>query len=604
MFVFRFFKNQFSFRAFFLLQVLATLFLTFAPAVSAQDLATTPEYVAPPAPVEPPRAQAYVVVKPGAIVSYGNTMVPLQFLATGLGASVGKLNDFYRIAYFGHVIDVYPHQQSARFDDQNVELPIAPQNFNKEFYIPWTPIAKQLGVKWSQVKPQNPVAGQTKMLLQYSAAYIEDVHSSVSRETVRIVMTLSNPTRVVAAQGKLDARFALAAARRDGIPSVQTIHDYLIKRTVLTSGNWQADFAVRINYAAPVQWFTLGSPSRLVIDVQRLFEDQDSSPIGGGLKLTSIRRGIGDGPVQMYVARVDPRDGWRIKVAPGGYSVLQRKRPSRIAQQNKALLAVNGGFFAYDGAAVGAVLSNGEWIRLPWGGRTAVGFRKDGSARIDTLQAQARVVLGNGETIRVRELNGWPDKGRVTVLTSRFGKYYKLKPGEMALEVSKNVIVSRPGGGGVNIPADGFTVVASGGGRPPLERAMRGTSAQLKVDLTGWNGIVSALGGGPRLVDNGQVSVTDENFRSDVRVGRGPRTAFGIDKQGRYIICVVDGRQPSHSIGLTLTELAYTMQKLGAVDAMNLDGGGSTALAVRSRVVNRPSDGSERAVSNALLVMR
>ena len=73
--------------------------------------------------------------------------------------------------------------------------------------------------------------------------------------------------------------------------------------------------------------------------------------------------------------------------------MLQRKRTSRIAQQNSALIAINGGFFSYDGAAVGAVLSNNEWIRLPWGGRTAVGFRKDGSARIDTLQAQARVVL-------------------------------------------------------------------------------------------------------------------------------------------------------------------------------------------------------------------
>ncbi len=597
---------MFAFRFFVLLQVLAiALFATLSSTTAfAQELPSAPVYVAPPASIPPPQAQAYVVVKPGAVVSYGHTMVPLQFLATGLGASVGKLNDFYRIAWFDHTIDVYPYQKAARFDDQNVELPIAPQNFNNTFYVPWTPIAKHLGLKWKPVTPQKPVAGQSKMLLQYPAAYIEDVHSSVSKETVRIVMTLSNPTRIVAAQGKLDARFALDAARRAGVPSVQTIRDYLIKQTVLTSGNWQANFALRINYAAPVQWFTLGNPSRLVIDVQRLFEDQNSSPIGGSLKLTTIRRGIGDGPVQMYVARVDPRDGWRIKVAPGGYSVLQRNRTSRIAQKNSALIAINGGFFAYDGAAVGAVLSNNEWIRLPWGGRTAVGFRKDGSARIDNLQAQARVILGNGETINVRELNGWPDKGRVTLLTPRFGKFYQLKPGEMALEVSKNIVVARPGGGGVNIPADGFAVVASGGGRPPLERAMRGTSAQLKVDITGWNGIVSALGGGPRLVENGRVSVADESFRSDVRVGRGPRTAFGIDKQGRYIICVVDGRQPSHSIGMTLTELAYTMQKLGAVDAMNLDGGGSTALAVRSRIVNRPSDGSERAVSNALLVMR
>jgi exopolysaccharide biosynthesis protein len=84
----------------------------------------------------------------------------------------------------------------------------------------------------------------------------------------------------------------------------------------------------------------------------------------------------------------------------------------------------------------------------------------------------------------------------------------------------------------------------------------------------------------------------------------GPRTALGIDRYGRYILAVVDGRQKFHSTGLTLTEMAHTMRKLGAVNALNLDGGGSSVLAVRNRIVNKPSDGSERSVSNALLVMR
>ena len=112
------------------------------------------------------------------------------------------------------------------------------------------------------------------------------------------------------------------------------------------------------------------------------------------------------------------------------------------------------------------------------------------------------------------------------------------------------------------------------------------------------------MGGGPRLLQNGKILIKDENFRSDVTNGTGPRTAFGIDKQGRYLILVADGRQKYYSTGLTLRELAATMKKLGAVNAMNLDGGGSTSMAVRGRVVNRPSDGSERKVANALLVMR
>jgi uncharacterized protein YigE (DUF2233 family) len=570
----------------------------------------------PTPPPPPPVAQAYVAATPRVETSRGRTMVPITFLIDGLGASAGRMpGGFWRIAYFGQVVDLYPYQLGARFDDRQVTLPALPQNINGTFYVPWKPLAELFGVKWSIVQPTNaaesktpskPAANKTVFLLQYSAAYIEDVRSTVTPEKTRIVVDLSNATRVVAAQKGLDAQFFLAAARQSGVPSVLPVNDYLVPRAVMHSGNWQATFAVRSNYSAPISWFTIGNPPRLVVDVQRLFEEKSTQPIGGGLSLTKIRQGMEHGPVQMYVVRADPHNGWRVRVAPGGYSVLQRTRTSRIAQRHKALVAVNGGFFAYDGAAVGALLINGEWIRLPWMGRTAIGFRPNGQAKIGNLQAQAHVHFSGGLRIPVRDLNGWPDSGYVTALTRRFNNYYLLRPGEIAVVVKNGAVVSKPGGGGVPIHADGFTLIASGGARPWLDKVQRGERASLQIHAIGWDGYTSALGGGPRLVDNGRVEVTAlrEAFRADVRVGPGPRTALGLDKQGRYIILVVDGRQKYHSAGLTLTQLAYTMQKLGAVNAMNLDGGGSTAMAIRNRVVNRPSDGDERGVANALVVMR
>jgi exopolysaccharide biosynthesis protein len=65
---------------------------------------------------------------------------------------------------------------------------------------------------------------------------------------------------------------------------------------------------------------------------------------------------------------------------------------------------------------------------------------------------------------------------------------------------------------------------------------------------------------------------------------------------------VLDGRQ-SNSIGLTLLELAKFMQELGSVDAMNLDGGGSSEMVIKGKVVNKPSDGRERRIGDALLVI-
>jgi exopolysaccharide biosynthesis protein len=94
-------------------------------------------------------------------------------------------------------------------------------------------------------------------------------------------------------------------------------------------------------------------------------------------------------------------------------------------------------------------------------------------------------------------------------------------------------------------------------------------------------------------------------------VTRHPRTAVGMSRDGRRLwLVTVDGRQPDHSAGMSLLELGTLMRNLGAVQAINLDGGGSTAMVVRNRagelvVVNKPSDAQgERAVGNALAVVR
>ena len=556
---------------------------------------------ATPAPELPPTAQVYLSIRGAAPIQDGNMMVPATFFSDAVGASVGPVApDQWRLLYFGKQIDFYKGQRGVLVDGKQDQMPTPARVYGDELYVSMRAFCDWMGLKWSVARRGTD---KTVFLIQFPASYIKEVRTDVQRERVRTVIELSNPTRVAAYLGKTNANFEFAGRQAAGVSGTGNVKDYLVTGTSLSSGDWKAKFAVKLNYAAPLSWFTLGNPSRLVIDAQRLFEEQESDS-QGGLALTKIRKGTGHGPVQMWAARFDPRDGWRVRVEPGGESVLHRERPSRMAARKRAVLAVNGGFFAYDGAAVGTVLVGGKWLRLPWQGRTAVGFDKAGRAKIGSLRTDARAVFGDGTSAIIRDLNGWPDGGRITALTSDFGKYYKLSPGEMAVVVEGGKVTSKPGGGGVNIPANGFVLIASGGARPPLERVARGTRAKLSIKPINWPQITTALGGGPRLVRGGQIYVTDEGFRSDVLQGTGPRTAFGIDKDGRYIILVADGRQGYYSTGLTLQELAATMQKLGAVDAMNLDGGGSTALVVKNRVINRPSDGTERRVANALLVTR
>lgn len=124
------------------------------------------------------------------------------------------------------------------------------------------------------------------------------------------------------------------------------------------------------------------------------------------------------------------------------------------------------------------------------------------------------------------------------------------------------------------------------------------------VPAWGTLGVVHAVGGGPRLVKDGKVHVTsgEERFKADVAVGRAPRTAAGVTFDGKLLLVAVTGRQAHHSIGVTLEELANLMIELGAKDAANFDGGGSSTMVVRDYVMNTPSDGRERMVADAILV--
>jgi hypothetical protein len=113
------------------------------------------------------------------------------------------------------------------------------------------------------------------------------------------------------------------------------------------------------------------------------------------------------------------------------------------------------------------------------------------------------------------------------------------------------------------------------------------------------------IGGYPELLDAGRPVgdlLVSEN--PGFAASRHPRTAVGVGADGDVLwIVVVDGRRAEYSLGMTLPEIATLFESLGATEALNLDGGGSSVMVVRGRMLSHPSDeGGEREVVNALLV--
>ena len=208
------------------------------------------------------------------------------------------------------------------------------------------------------------------------------------------------------------------------------------------------------------------------------------------------------------------------------------------------------------------------------------------------------------------------DSSELVLISPRYGAR---PPAEGGVEaVVRDGIVTRvrpPGTGGV--PREGVLLTGTGDAARFLRNtALPRSRADIRLNLLvgGTRADMAGLtvvGGGPRVLRAGRVAVAARAegfapvpsfFRSFV-AGRQPRTLAGVRADGTLLLVTVDGRAPGWSAGMTLPEAARLMLSLGARDALNLDGGGSSTMSVRGEVVNRPSDRVERRVSDGLFVM-
>jgi hypothetical protein len=155
------------------------------------------------------------------------------------------------------------------------------------------------------------------------------------------------------------------------------------------------------------------------------------------------------------------------------------------------------------------------------------------------------------------------------------------------------------------MPVLARTIVLSsklgGSGSEWIRGLRKGHVVRMRWD-TGMDGASDVLGGTPILVRRGEVRVDPTCDTGLCR--RNPRTGVGYTADGHVLMVVVDGRS-SESVGMTLVRFAEEMRSLGATNALNLDGGGSSTMWIDGMgIVNVPSDTSgERLVTNALVVL-
>jgi Phosphodiester glycosidase len=341
-----------------------------------------------------------------------------------------------------------------------------------------------------------------------------------------------------------------------------------------------------------------------------------------GVTYTKEVRWVRGGPVVTHVL-TGPKPGglWALRPVLSGGTVLGREPLTSIQRSlsGRATIAgVNGDFFNLErGNPSGILLRDGVLDARPNSARSSLGIAFDGTLRVQRLAYSGTWQVDGFGAHRLEELNRdlvsppgvalftptWG--GRTPERRSALDVVLAGLPPVVANGYHTATVARFKSGGGTVVPAGGAVLQAVGSWRRVVRAAAQpGRSLTIRAAVSPlWADVADAIGGGPVLVRRGRaIFRAGEAFTAAQLVPRHPRTAVGQRADGRVILVAVDGRSGS-SQGLRTWELALEMMRLGAVTAMNFDGGGSTTLAFDGRVLNVPSDGAERPVADGLFFL-
>jgi Phosphodiester glycosidase len=329
-------------------------------------------------------------------------------------------------------------------------------------------------------------------------------------------------------------------------------------------------------------------------------------PVAPGVTFRQWDQVDARGPIRASLLTIDiTTPGLAIDYA-ASKSVRNRDTVRRMIARDGAIAGTNGDF--YDIGDTGAPLGLGvdrergllHARKFGWNRAFVI---KNGAYDIANVPLRATIVQKPGLSIT--------NYNSPTVMVGKIGLYdyrwgvsagYRVVDGQREdvrqVVIRHNRVVENSPRLSSGKPIRGVLLVGRGPSADYLAGLQKGSKARVSWHLRGRPEV--AISGNKVLLLHGVRRVVDD-------LEMHPRTAIGIDRDtGRILMLVVDGRQ-TFSRGYTMLELADLMQALGADDALNLDGGGSsTLLGLRPEgvidVLNSPSDGFERKVANALEV--
>lgn len=322
-----------------------------------------------------------------------------------------------------------------------------------------------------------------------------------------------------------------------------------------------------------------------------------------GLFYYQDRPSTKSGPSDVFILRLEPfTNSLAIFPVLANEGICQKEILSSMGRRYKAVAGINGAYFTNRGDPIGTLIINRRLISSPLYNRSVFGIANYGNYFFGNPDFSGNLTAKD-ISLDINAVNQPRHDDQIVIYTPEFARSTLTSEDGLELVLVKERVVGIHQSDAL-IPPDGVVVSAGGKKARTLSKVKLGDLVKLDYQVTPpWNNILHAVCGGPKLIVNGEIEVNgkQEKFDPGLVNGRHPRSAIALTASGDLLLVVIDGRS-SRSSGMTLHELAAYLKKLGAKEAINLDGGGSSSLFIHGKTVNRPSDGKERPISNGILI--
>ncbi len=314
---------------------------------------------------------------------------------------------------------------------------------------------------------------------------------------------------------------------------------------------------------------------------------------------------INSKPIKINIVEISTAVNQNLTIKPTiASSTLNHKTTVRkMAQTEKAIVGINAGYFKpQTGVPLGALVIDNKVLTGPIYNRVGIGFfEKDGniSYAMDNVGVDI-LAYTKSSTLQIDNINQPRMSQNYTLMyTQDWGTISPPPPKNgYNMLISQNFI-TKISTNPIPIGKDEIVVSSS---KEKISNFAKDKEVYINIDVTGKlknaNHIIAA---GPYLVKNSEIYVDIKKQKFEAIAGKNPRSAIGYTEEGNLIIVTIDGREKS-SVGMTLKELAVLMKSLGCTDAMNFDGGSSSALFVGNKIVNNAINKEGALVSNSLII--